>query len=653
MGMQPLNPADRATKLIDLGYSVILLHGRDSNGICQCPLKKKCKHEGPHPVVRSSNTLLIPKTSAQAQEWWRSRPSSEIGIAMRQQIVAFVCDGPDQVDQLSQYGDLGQGVTTAGSHRTTFFFRAPRPLSSKECVGAIQGARFYGEGDWLPEPGDLNLPAASLPEVTASSEKLVQPDFDQFSTSEFPLEVFPVSIKTFIEQAARSIQCAPAMVAGNVLAISAGAIGASRSVEIKPSWIARSSVYCAIVAPPGAGKSPAARHAKAPIEAIQAEWDNNYQSQYSEYKKAYRKYLFLKEHWEEQFRKSLQGETAEPGEEPELPIEPKTQQIYTTDSTPEAVFRLLKENAGSLLCVHDELRPWLNSNNRDMWLEIWCSAATVINRKTSDHALSIRCPVISVVGNLPTDSLKRLGGTLQQSDGFLDRILFFLVSPNSDCHEETSFALDSAVAEQYEVILRTLLELRASPNQILKLTEGAKQLFFDWARKHRAEINHPSMTPLLKGMFAKIEEYCARLSLILHLLRVADGETTTSLVDDESMVRAIRLTTYFKHQARLVLQMMTASHDETRVEKALSWIRSKGAIVTLREFQRNNVGGVRSSEEASALFTLLESHGYGTVVRGSKNQVLFSLKRKYVAYETSELLSLHRSDDMLTWFQHN
>lgn len=73
----------------------------------------------------------------------------------------------------------------------------------------------------------------------------------------FPLEVFPETIRAFVEAVARSIGCPIDFVAVAVLVACACSIGAARVLKIKEGWLEFSNLYVAIVGEQGSGKSPA------------------------------------------------------------------------------------------------------------------------------------------------------------------------------------------------------------------------------------------------------------------------------------------------------------------------------------------------------------------------------------------------------------
>ncbi len=73
----------------------------------------------------------------------------------------------------------------------------------------------------------------------------------------FPTEVFPPTIRRFVDAGAESIGVDPAFVAVPLLSVCATAIGNTRRAMVKPGWNEPSVLWTAIVAPSGCAKSPA------------------------------------------------------------------------------------------------------------------------------------------------------------------------------------------------------------------------------------------------------------------------------------------------------------------------------------------------------------------------------------------------------------
>jgi hypothetical protein len=79
--------------------------------------------------------------------------------------------------------------------------------------------------------------------------------------------------------------------------------------------------------------------------------------------------------------------------------------------------------------------------------------------------------------------------------------------------------------------------------------------------------------------------YCARISLIVHSLRKATGETDGEEVDGESMDRARAIIGYFQSHARKVYAALDIDPEIEDAKRVLDWILRERR----NEFKRYNV----------------------------------------------------------------
>src|SRR5262249_31085757 len=151
-----------------------------------------------------------------------------------------------------------------------------------------------------------------------------------------------------------------------------------------------------------------------------------------------------------------------------------------------------------------------------------------------------------------------------------------------------------------------------------------RELFIGWANEHYAETNERTFPENLRGPWAKMEGYCARLALIVQLCRWAAGEVLDEDVDRKSVAGAAALIEYFKSHARRVYTRLPSTEEDRHVAAAVEWIRKRpNGVASLRDVLRNGVGGVKSKREAIALFAELEIRGYGEAKPAERNSLRF------------------------------
>jgi len=139
-----------------------------------------------------------------------------------------------------------------------------------------------------------------------------------------------------------------------------------------------------------------------------------------------------------------------------------------------------------------------------------------------------------------------------------------------------------------------------------------------------------------------LEEYAARLALVVHFTRWAAGDptlTNANVVDAASMNAGIVLAKWFKHEARCVYAMLDESDAERDQRRLVEWIGRKGGTVTVREVQQ----GCRWLKEpgaAEAALDELAKAGRGTwrdvptTAKGGRPARVFVLSTVSTVYET-------------------
>ena len=87
---------------------------------------------------------------------------------------------------------------------------------------------------------------------------------------DYPTEVLPEAARLLVELG-QSHGLPPALVGGAALAALATALGSGPEIQVMQTWQERATLWIPLIAPAGAGKSPALRLAYSPLRA----WDNS------------------------------------------------------------------------------------------------------------------------------------------------------------------------------------------------------------------------------------------------------------------------------------------------------------------------------------------------------------------------------------------
>jgi hypothetical protein len=479
--------------------------------------------------------------------------------------------------------------------------RCEPPWSEKELRHKCEEAdtKPYGKPrGWLLEkeepPGQVGTPPATDPPPWEPPLALV----DVPAVEPFPVDVLPAAVVRFVEDVAAALPCPPDYVAVPALVIAGGAVGASRCLQIKPGWRERPCVYAGVVAPPGSAKTPAQKIVASPVYAEQARLHA----------------LYTRE------RDAYEAGATE--------AKPKERAAYVGDATVEKIADLLQGIPRGLVMIRDELVAWTLGMNqyrargagadRQFYLSVWAGEPVSVHRKSQQAGpLFVSDPFLSVVGGLPPDVLPQLRGEREISDGFMDRILFSYPVPPQAVGEDWCCVDDEAV-EGWKGVLEKLWKMEPEKTEeggtrprFVRLTTCGRHEWERFTRGLAAEMNAEDFLEHLRGPWAKLRGYCARLALIVHMLRVAAGETEDQEVDGESVGRATRLVTYFQSHARKVHACVGADPRIPRAKTVLNWLRrEKLTEFTKRAAHYALSGTFKTAEDLEPPLALLTQHGF-------------------------------------------
>ncbi|MEW6637381.1 MAG: DUF3987 domain-containing protein, partial [Actinomycetota bacterium] len=377
---------------------------------------------------------------------------------------------------------------------------------------------------------------------------------------EFPTDAMPAACRSLISEAESALGCAPELVALPMLAVLSSAIGTSRIVEIKGGWREWASLFVAVVASPGAMKTPAAKVAKKPAFARQREFGRVYAEEKEEWKREVRE-------WEVEKRNAQKA--AEPA--PEEPEAPTMSRCVASDTTVEALVGILEDNPRGLLVYKDELAGWVRSmdqykggkgSDRQHWLSFWSGDEVVVDRKSRmGEPIIVARPFVSLFGGIQPAMLGELGGGAE--DGLMDRFLFAYPAPRRIrfTEEEVSAEAEERYAALYDNLANLTLatDEHGDPNpKPLRLSPEARKLFAQAVDALGAEVLDPGFPRRLEGVWAKLRGYLARISLVLAVCRCCETGSREERIEAEDVEAASRLLDYFKAHARRVYVELSA-----------------------------------------------------------------------------------------------
>jgi hypothetical protein len=482
---------------------------------------------------------------------------------------------------------------------------------------------------------------------------------DDIAVDPFPLEVLPEQLAEFVTEAACAISCPPDYIAVPMLSVLGTAIGTRQRIKIKEGWLEFPTFWTATVGDTGTAKSPGQEKAVEPLDALQSKL-------LAEYTEARKADFFVKKS-AAGVGKKTKGQRKD-SSRAELPRDdydvdtdasltntgPQFQQVFTTDTTLEALNWCLARNPHGIALVRDELTAWVLGMNeykkgagadRPHWQSVWNSSQIVVNRKNTRRPIIIPRPFVCVIGGIPPDMLGELCDERGREDGFIHRILFAF--PERVPRMMTDQGIRPEMVQRYREVFNGLRTLRLNillEDQTVtrELAPEAWAIFRDWANQHYVEMENGPTN--LRGPWAKLVTYCARLALLLHLIRTVCDESVPFDVDEDSVRRAITLISYFKSHTRKVYRHLHASAEDIQMAAAIEWLRKrKECVASARDFVTNKVGRVRTTQQALELFSKLEENNWGHTdhrvpATGGRRTTLFFLDCRRIADRSQTLI---------------
>ena len=378
----------------------------------------------------------------------------------------------------------------------------------------------------------------------------------------FPCEVLPSILERFVAEGAVALACPPDFLAVPLLVLSGLAIGATRRIEVKQDWSESAALFAAVIGSPGSAKSPALKRVLEALERLQLEWEEEFD------------------------RQCAQGGPEARAFDGAYPP-PKLRRCLTTDATCESLALLLADNPRGIGMIRDELVALVKSMNmyrkgkgadREFYMSAFSGMTIRIDRKANQNGKPIRIPspFLCVCGGLVPDQLDTLADDDGRADGFIDRILFSYPDPRPVGKWNES-VISPEAREGWKSVVEKLMSLAFAPDCagresaiMLPMTTQAKDVWREFFDAWELEM---SVRGSLAGTWSKLKGYCARLALILQLLRWACGEASEDEVDEVSVRGAVTLTQYFASHAERVRAAMGRKNpdgdEETKADALL------------------------------------------------------------------------------------
>ncbi|MCB5176886.1 DUF3987 domain-containing protein [Microvirga lenta] len=457
----------------------------------------------------------------------------------------------------------------------------PKPLTRAEKRAWVDGLE--------PIPGEKPKEEPVKPRATDPDLTILRQA--RYDAPDFPLHIFSKFWQHEIEALANNGAAPIDYAAAGIMAVAGSTIGNSRVVEVRSGWREPPVVWCQIIGPPSANKSPALRPLIKMLDILEASWEPEFQDAHRRWQSDKKKADTLRKQWEQQMVAALEkGEDVGPmSPECKAPPEPTKRRAYVTDTTLEAMIRVLAGNERGLLNYRDEMTGWLTNmsryggngaSDRPAWLEAYGGGTYVVDR-VKDDGKPVRVPRFSVciLGGIQPDPLiNMVQGT---DDGLQARFIPFWPEDTFRPFNRGKI-IESRALGAFERISE--LNMRRDKKTGLRepvpvpFTEKAVDVFEEWTNRRKLSEKHAPTK--LQGAYGKAEGQVARVALILEILKWAED-----LFDDDVLgpseigADSVRKAIEFRESYIKPMQMRVFGHgaasEEAQLAKGIAqWIVS-------------------------------------------------------------------------------
>jgi hypothetical protein len=478
-------------------------------------------------------------------------------------------------------------------------------------------ADVLDDPDWCGLPlGDSATPSdlAALIERLAQAVEPWRPDKgEDLMFRPFPVDALPDPIRGFVAAGAEAIGCDTSYLGLVMLTTLAAAVGNTRRLQLKRGWFAPPIIWVAIVGESGTAKTPAFKLVMRPIRERQRKALERYAQEVKDYEAAQAR-------WEKEMNawKRAKNTSDDPTAKPDPP---QAERFVVSDTTVEALAPILQVNLRGLLMARDELAGWIGSFDRYAggkgkagadsanWLSMFNAETIVVDRKTGfPRTIFVPHASVCVVGGIQPAILVRALSVEHRESGLAARLL--LAWPPRKAKRWTEADIDPKAEAEFARIVDRLFELKSTVGDegeaipvVVRLDADAKAAWTAYYNAHADE--QVDLTGDLSAAWSKLEEYAARLALVIHFVRWAATDPTLKdpgILDLASMNAGITLAEWFKHEAKRVYAMLDEPDPARDQRRLVEWIDRKGGLVTPREAQQ----GCRWLKEPGAAEAALE-----------------------------------------------
>ena len=230
------------------------------------------------------------------------------------------------------------------------------------------------------------------------------------------------------------------------------------------------------------------------------------------------------------------------------------------------------------------------------------------------------------------DAMRRALGRKNIENGLAAR--FLMANPPRKAKSWTDTNIDPLSQQRITQIFEGLFGLRfAADDEPINwpLDAEAQQIWINFYNDHNQQ--QANLAGDLAAAWSKLEAYAARLALLVHMIRIADGDSSANpqCIDSLSMIQAIELIGWFCEETKRVYSMLREDESSREYRQIIELVQKKGGKITPRDLMRSgpcykNTDAAKQKLDALVLAGIGEWVSSPTTQQGGRPTQQFVLK---------------------------
>jgi len=526
--------------------------------------------------------------------------------------------------------------------------------------------------DWLENGGtadQLKLMAEKAP--LWEPDKLLKtypswPDPEKIELTLLPVEKLPPMIITeplrdWAVDVSYRMQTPIDFTAAAIMVMCGALIGSSCGIKPKQKddWLVIPNLWGGIVGRPGSMKSPAINEALKPLSVLETEAKERYDQARSNYEAEKEIYKAQKEALKAEMAIAAKGKGSKSLDDLKydfLALEPPSlatwQRFKTNDSTVEKMAEILQENPRGILLYRDELIGLLKSWEREgrqadraFFLEAWNGHGSLTTDRIGRGTIHCNNLCLSILGGIQPSKLLAYLYQAQselENDGLIQRMQFMVYPDEAEKWTLIDEYPNQRAKEKAYRVIKNLSELDVvkhgaitSPDQEIPyfhFDKQAQDLFNQWLISLQAKLQNKDDPPVILEHLNKYRSLMPSISLIDHLIHIADG-ATGGKITLQSAEKAAAWCGYLESHARRIYQMAIDVNQRAASELANKLINKRlKDPFTVRDVYRKSWYLLNDKEKVRVACEELEEAGWlrkaSIPVEGRQSKVVYQINPK-------------------------